>query len=245
MSAGKVETSSDRVTTGGAATIGGVTVTVEPSAVLAGVAVARGCRPDGEPDGLDLAIREALSRAGAEPGSEAVTASVVAEVRNLLRYRKYKPTGRGKPASEYLLNAAREDRFPRLGTLVDINNLISLRSLLPISLVDLDRAMTSRFVVRRGRAGEAYVFNAGGQTIDLEDLLLVACLPDDRPCVNPVKDSMETKLTEASANVMAVIYASPPLRDRLVEATTAFGRALERWGRAATVATAVIASTGP
>jgi len=222
-------------------TIGDVTLTVDPPAVLVGVVIARECRPDARGDALNAAIHQALTEARVRSDTEAVVGSV----RDLLRYRKYKPTGRGKPASEYLLNAARDDRFPRVGTLVDINNLVSLQSLLPISLIDLDRAApapssASEFVVRRGRAGESYVFNASGQRIELEDLLLVARLPDDRPCATPVKDSMETKLAEGSRNVMAVLYAPPGLRGRLADATSAFERALEQWAGAASVATAVV-----
>lgn len=210
-------------------------MTVSIDDVLVGVVVARDCGA-GSPEGLDGEIAAALAeaRAGAD-------GAVAGEVRTLLRYGKYKPTGRGKPASEYLLNAAREHRFPRVGTLVDINNLISLRSRLPISLIDLDRAGTSAFAVRRGRAGESYVFNAAGQSIDLEDLLLLARLPGDRPCANPVKDALDTKLVETSQSVMAVLYAPASLRVRLAEATAEFGRALERWAGAPAAATAVLA----
>jgi DNA/RNA-binding domain of Phe-tRNA-synthetase-like protein len=212
-----------------------ITIDVAADHVLIGIIVGRGCQSGPSAGALTAAIDQAIAEARSRADSQQVTTAV----RDLLRHGKYKPTGRGKPASEYLLNAAREDRFPRLGTLVDINNLISLRSLLPISLIDLERAAAPRFVVRHGRPGESYVFNPAGQMIDLEDLLLVARLPDDRPCANAVKDSMETKLTGASRDVMAVIYAPPALRDSLAEATAQFGRALETWGGAASVATAV------
>lgn len=219
--------------------LGAVSVTVDVSDVLVGVVVGRLGHPGAAPggvEGLDLALRDAFT----EARTRSDAAPVVAEVRGLLRYGKYKPTGRGKPASEYLLNAAREDRFPRISTLVDINNLVSLRSLLPISLVDIDRAETVRFSVRRGRPGESYVFNAAGQVIDLEDLLLTSRLPEDRPCANPVKDSMDTKLTEISRTVLAVLYATPALGPRLAEATAEFGRALEGWAGASEVATEVL-----
>src|SRR3712207_7695492 len=46
----------------------------------------------------------------------------------LLRNGGFRPSGRNKPASEYLAQAAREGRFPRINNLVDVNNLVSLRS---------------------------------------------------------------------------------------------------------------------
>ena len=41
-----------------------------------------------------------------------------ASVRDMLRFGAYKPTGRGKPASEYLLNAAAEGHFPFISAAV-------------------------------------------------------------------------------------------------------------------------------
>jgi hypothetical protein len=70
------------------------------------------------------------------------------------------------------------------------------------------------------------VFNAGGQEIELEDLLLVAHLPSDTPCANPVKDSMATKLIDASTDCLAVIYGPTSLKGRLERATTRFAELL-------------------
>ena len=130
-----------------------------------------------------------------------------AAIRNMLRFGGYKPTGRGKPASEYLLNAAIDGGFPEINVLVDLANLASLESLLPISIVDVDRARTRDFRVRRGRAGETYVFNASGQVIDLEDLLLVSGLPSDEPFLSPVKDCEATKTRVDTREAFAVVYA--------------------------------------
>jgi DNA/RNA-binding domain of Phe-tRNA-synthetase-like protein len=218
------------------ATLDGIPIAISADHVVAGIIVGRGCHPGSSTETLNAAIDTAVAEARRQADPRHMTTAV----RDVLRHGKYKPTGRGKPASEYLLNAAREERFPRLGTLVDINNLISLRSRLPISLIDLERAAATGFLIRHGRPGESYVFNRAGQRIDLEDLLLVARLPEDRPCANAVKDSMETRLTERSRDVMAVIYAPPALHDELAEAAAQFGRALGTWGGAASVATAVV-----
>ena len=65
------------------------------------------------------------------------------ESRNMLRNGDYKPTGRGKPASEYLYREVQNGNFPRINTVVDINNFISLKYMVPISMWDLDQASTS------------------------------------------------------------------------------------------------------
>src|SRR5690349_6711452 len=66
--------------------------------------------------------------------------AIRAAVRDLLRHGGYKPTGRGKPASEYLLRAVSEGALGSINPAVDACNVASLHSGLPISVVDLDRA---------------------------------------------------------------------------------------------------------
>jgi DNA/RNA-binding domain of Phe-tRNA-synthetase-like protein len=144
---------------------------------------------------------------GFVPGS--APAGVRAAIRDLLRKGGYKPTGRGKPASEYLAQAAERGEWPRVNHAVDALNLVSLESGLPISLLDADRALedASALVVRLGAAGEKYVFNAAGHEIDVEGLLCVA--KADGPCIgNAVKDSMATKTTPDTRNVVAIVWAS-------------------------------------
>lgn len=201
----------------------GIHVENRVDALVAGLVVARGCRVEPAGPGLAQALDSAIAAAAARTDLEPSTK----QVRDLLRHGKYKPTGRGKPASEYLVNAAKEGRFPRINNLVDACNLVSVESLLPISLVDLRRAGTDRFQLRRGRAGEAYVFNSAGQTIELEDLLLVAKLPEDLACANPVKDSMATKLDAAAEDVLGVLYAPLALAAGLEVATARFAQVLK------------------
>src|SRR5262249_42144094 len=57
--------------------------------------------------------------------------------RHLLRHGGFRPTGRSKPASEYLLRAAGEGKLTSINLAVDVANIVSLHSGLPISVVDL------------------------------------------------------------------------------------------------------------
>lgn len=218
------------------AVIDGIAIENDAEGVAAGVIIGRRCAVAPAPEGLERVLEQAIAEARSRSGIEALTV----QVRDMLRFGKYKPTGRAKPASEYLHKAALEGRFPRINNLVDINNLISLRSLLPISLIDLDLAKGGSFVIRRGRAGESYVFNSGGQVIELADLLLVAELPADEPSANPVKDSMRTKLVDSSTDVMAVIYAPGALLREVEDATASFASALREWGGAERAESVVI-----
>ncbi len=164
--------------------------------------------------------------------------------RAMLRNGRYRATGRGKPASEYLLREALEGSFPRLGGPVDANNLVSLAALVPISLWDLELAGSAELEVRLGRAGEGYVFNAAGQRLELEDLVCGCALDPDgssRPLVTPIKDSLATKLTLRSTCVGGCLYF--PLADGGRDVLAALAAELLRWllacGEGATGACAV------
>src|SRR5262245_51574744 len=80
-----------------------------------------------------------LLRLGA-PAPVASSDDVRSAVRALLRHGGYKPTGRGKPASEYLLRAAGDGSLGPINAAVDACNAVSLHSGLPISVVDIGRA---------------------------------------------------------------------------------------------------------
>jgi len=147
----------------------------------------------------------------------------------MLRFGSYRATGRGKPASEYLLNCAAEGTFPLINDLVDINNLVSLECLLPISLIDLGSAGADAFRVRRGKEGEEYVFNPSGQVLSLKDLLLLAMLPDDTPIGSPVKDCQRTKTDEATTDVLGVVYGPADLASEAGAAAERMAALFERY----------------
>jgi DNA/RNA-binding domain of Phe-tRNA-synthetase-like protein len=146
--------------------------------------------------------------------------AVRAAVRDLLRHGGYKPTGRGKPASEYLVRAATEGTLAPINAAVDACNAVSLHSGFPISVVDLDRARTP-FRIAIAPAGATYIFNVSGQEIALEGLL---CLFDaDGPCANAVRDAQRTKTAADTRATLSVIWGCAGHEARLRDA--------ERWYR--------------
>jgi DNA/RNA-binding domain of Phe-tRNA-synthetase-like protein len=143
-------------------------------------------------------------------------------VRQLLRHGGFKPTGRSKPAAEYLIKAAAEGRLATINAAVDVCNAVSLHSGLPISVVDLDRAREP-FRVGVAPAGASYAFNASGQTIDVGGLL---CLFDaEGACANAVKDAQRTKTTPDTRRTLSLVWGSVNLPGR-AEQTTAWYRTL-------------------
>lgn len=130
-------------------------------------------------------------------------------VRKLLRHGKFKASGRSKPAQEYLLRCALEEgSLPRINAPVDVLNTASLVGGLPISLLSLAKCSPDLHI-RRGAAGEGFVFNSSGQVLDVEDLIVTcdASQTPDRPVGSPVKDSMAGKIEPTDTALVAIIYA--------------------------------------
>ncbi len=131
------------------------------------------------------------------------------QVRQMLRHGKFKASGRSKPAQEYLLRCATEENcLPNINAPVDILNTVSLASGLPISLLSIKKC-SDQLLVRRGRVGEAYVFNTVGHEIDVQDLVVVCDTSSnqDRPVGSPIKDSMAGKIESSDDHLVAIIYA--------------------------------------
>ena len=150
-----------------------------------------------------------------------------AAVRNMLRHGGYKPTGRGKPASEYLVKAAAEERLGSINVAVDVGNAISLHSGAPISVVDLDLAEPP-LRVGIAAAGSRFVFNPAGHEIDVSGLL---CLHDAAgPCANAVKDSMRTKTRPETQRLLCVVWGVQGMQPSTQAIAAWYRQLLERAG---------------
>lgn len=134
-------------------------------------------------------------------------------VRALLRQGGFKPSGRNRPASEYLIRDLIEEReFKYINNLVDINNLLSLRHFLPMTVLDAAK-FQGALELRVGREDEAYVFNQSGQELDLTGLIVAADATEgeSRAMGSPIKDSQFAKLAPETQSAVAVVYSHPRL----------------------------------
>lgn len=160
-------------------------------------------------------------------------------IRTLLKRGGFKASGRNKPASEYLAEAKKRGEFPTIFNVVDINNVLSLETGWPMSVLDLDKCGDA-LEVRFGAADERYVFNQAGHAIDLEGLLGVANA--QHMLGNPVKDAMHAKVDQATTRVAAFLWASRDCAspDRVEAVAKDFAALLVRFaGARATTATVV------
>lgn len=177
------------------------------------------------------AYRPLLSVSAEVPFSP--TEDVRKAIRDLLRQGGFKPTGRSKPASEYLVRAAAEGKLTAINPAVDVGNVVALHTGLPVSVVDVAR-LVPPLRVRLALPGSRYVFNASGQEIDVEGLL---CLEDGSgPCANPVKDAQRTKTEDTTTETLTVVWGSSALGELVDEAV---GWAWELLGRVGATCEAV------
>ena len=97
--------------------------------------------------------------------------------------------------------------FPNVNCVVDIVNLVSVESRLPIGLYDLAHVQGD-IVFRAGKKGETYK-GIGKYDLNLEDLPVFADAAG--PHGSPTSDSERTMVTPATENVAAILisFAGP------------------------------------
>ena len=148
-------------------------------------------------------------------------------VRAMLRHGGFKPAGRSKPASEYLVRAVSDGALAPINAAVDVCNIVSLHSGLPVSVVDLAKA-TPPYRIAVAPPNSSYVFNASGQAIDLAGLL---CLSDaEGPCGNAVKDAQRSKTDAGTTQTLTVIWGTNVLPDRAARAEAWYRQLLHQLG---------------
>lgn len=166
----------------------------------------------------EVAAAEAAARAGRTGG--------VGPARALYRRFGVDPT-RHRPSSEALLRRVqRGDPLPRVNSLVDVANVVSLRLQVPVGLYDL-AAVDGDLTVRLGRGGETYA----GIRKDAVNVAGRLCVADRQgPCGNPSADSARTMITTATGRAAWVFFL--PVEERDVrwtyELVATYGRGLVR-----------------
>jgi len=148
-------------------------------------------------------------------------------VRDLLRHGGFKPSGRSKPASEYLIAAVNKGVMSSINPAVDCCNVASLHSGLPISVVDLHRG-AGPWRIGLAEPNTAYVFNPTGQVIDIGGLVVL--FDSDGPCGGPVKDSQRTKTHPGTTETISVVWGTTKLPGRSRETADWYTSLMQRLG---------------
>lgn len=152
-------------------------------------------------DALWAEMQDAASAAAADP-SEPASRPAIAATRELYR-RLGKDPSRYRGSPEALLRRARSGKeLYRIHDVVDVINLVSLRTFLPIGLYDAAH-LRPPLTLRRGAHGEAYD-GIGKEQLNLDGLPVLA--DADGPFGSPTSDSRRTMVTGDTRAVLAVVF---------------------------------------
>jgi DNA/RNA-binding domain of Phe-tRNA-synthetase-like protein len=151
----------------------------------------------------------------------------VSRARELYRRFGTDPT-RVRPSSEALLRRLKKgEPLPRINSLVDVANSLSVQLQVPVGLYDLGKVKGEELVIRLGTEGEGYT-GIGEERVNLSGRMCVA--DAEGPCGNPSADSARTMITTETERA-AWIYFLPVTDedvDRTAELIAVFGRGLMR-----------------
>ena len=144
-------------------------------------------------------------------------------------YRRFgiDPT-RVRPSSEALLRRLKKgEPLPRINSLVDVANALSVQLQVPVGLYDLGRVRGDELVVRLGAEGESYT-GIGKEHVNVAGRICVA--DAEGPCGNPSSDSARTMITTDTERAAWIYFltVSDEAIDRTAELIAVFGRGLVR-----------------
>ncbi len=172
-------------------------------------------------DDFELEVKRAVQAArSGEVGS-------TDRARELYRRFGLDPT-RVRPSSEALLRRLKKgESLPRINSLVDVANAMSVQLQVPVGLYDMGKVKGTDLTIRLGKPGESYE-GIGKERVNVAGRICVA--DAEGPCGNPTADSARTMITTATESA-AWIYFLPVTEediDRTAELIAVFGRGLVR-----------------
>jgi len=168
-----------------------------------------------------------LEVARATQAARSGTVGDPARARALYRRFGTDPT-RVRPSSEALLRRLKKgEPLPRVNSLVDVANAMSVQLQVPVGLYDMDKASGDDLSIRLGAEGEGYT-GIRKEHVNVAGRLCVA--DSQGPLGNPSADSARTMITTDTQRA-AWIYFLPVTEeeiDRTAELVAVFGRGLVR-----------------
>jgi DNA/RNA-binding domain of Phe-tRNA-synthetase-like protein len=151
----------------------------------------------------------------------------VGRARELYRRFGIDPT-RVRPSSEALLRRLKKGQaLPRINSLVDVANALSVQLQVPVGLYDLAKVKGDELAIRLGLDGEGYT-GIGKERVNVTGRICVA--DAEGPCGNPSADSARTMITTETERAAWIYFlpVSDEEVDRTAELIAVFGRGLIR-----------------
>ena len=144
--------------------------------------------------------------------------------------------GRYRVSSEALLRRIRRgDELYHINSVVDVNNLISVKSGLSVGSYDLEKIHGS-IILRKAMQGEGYT-GIGKDFLDMENMLVLA--DEDGIFGSSMSDSTRAMVTENTKDVLVIIYCFEKEID--LSALLTYGKdAFEQFAGAANIETRIV-----
>ena len=183
-----------------------IEITIDPRIAEAAPALVLGCaraavRTEPGSDVLWAEMQDAARDAVADPAEPAARPPIAATREMYRRLGKEPSRYRGSP--EALLRRSRAGKeLYRIHNVVDVVNLVSLRTCLPIGLYDAAKVRPP-VTLRRGAPGEAYD-GIGKEQLNLDGLPVLA--DAEGPFGSPTSDSRRTMITPDARDIVAVVF---------------------------------------
>jgi DNA/RNA-binding domain of Phe-tRNA-synthetase-like protein len=153
---------------------------------------------------LDLEFNLTISEVINNYNSESLSNDkIVRLVRDLFKSGGIDPT-RWRPSSEAMLRRiVKEKGLFRINSLVDINNITSIRSRLPIGLYDISK-IKGEIKISIGDETHSYI-GLTGREYNTDKKLIV--LDEEGIIGSPIVDSDRTKITDQTSGALAIIFS--------------------------------------
>jgi DNA/RNA-binding domain of Phe-tRNA-synthetase-like protein len=119
-----------------------------------------------------------------------------------------------RPSGEALLRRVLHGgMLPQISTVVDVYNLVSMKTIIPISGFDKDR-LRPPFQIRFAKNTDALTGIGMSRPLSLTDKMLVLADEVQVLCVYPYRDSDYTKISEQTRNVLIIGYGAPKITEQ-------------------------------
>ncbi|MEM2871803.1 MAG: phenylalanine--tRNA ligase beta subunit-related protein [Candidatus Caldarchaeum sp.] len=125
-----------------------------------------------------------------------------------------------RPSAEALLRRVLQGKaFPRVNTLVDVYNVVSMKQVVPIAALDIDK-ISGTLMMRFAREGEAFQGIGMDKPHTLSGRELVVQDDEKLVAVYPYRDAETTKVSEHSRNVLFMVCGVPEVETSYLEETS-------------------------
>lgn len=191
-------------------------ITIDPAITLKlGYLELADCSIGESSDALRAVYDETARAAGERFANAGIGEHPVAGgVRRLFKSVGIDPS-RYRPSAEALVRRiVKGQGLYHINCIVDINNICSIESLFPLGAYDRER-IQGDVTIRLGRSDEAY--QGIGREINIAGKL--ASADGQGAFGSPIADSDRTKITEATRNVLVLLYAPQDTDDAEIEKT--------------------------